>query len=201
MKRRYMATDCIRAKSSAQSGEKCTGVHIAETSVSVLPKSSALHSPKRRAGHQLCRLITIEVTPVLVLDQTPLAERLRHGASRKSSVTCRRYVDGGCRSFLLQRCGCLLVLFWYRSKRRCKQVNPALYTVHAIMLCTLRWSTLQLWYVSWERGPHVATCSPRCFSPRVIWGCYSWKRGKSPCASDACFFVSPSSILVLHLVQ
>ena len=132
MKRRYMATDCIRAKSSAQSREECTGVHIAEISVSVLPKSSALHSPKRIAGHQLCRLITIKVTSVHVLDQTPLAES-RHDASKTTFVACRGYVDSGIRSFLLQHCGCLLVLVWYRSKRRCKQVNSALYAVHAIM--------------------------------------------------------------------
>jgi len=162
-------------------------VHTAETSVSVLPKSLALHPPQRIAGHQQCRLITIKVTSVHVLDQTPLAERLRHGASKTTWVTCREDVDGGSRSFLLQRCGCLLVLFWYRSKRRCKQVNSALYAVHAIMLCRLRRSTLQLWYVSWQRGSHVATCSPRRFSLRVIWGCHSWKRGKSPCASAACF--------------
>ena len=154
----------IPANSSAQSGEECTGVHIAVISVSVLPKSSVLHSPRRIAGHQLGRLITIKVTSVPVSNQTPLAERIRYNASRTTFVACRGYGDGGSRSFLLQRCGCLLVLFWYRSKRCCKQVKPALHAVHASIVCILRGSTLQLWYLSWERGFHVATCRPRRFS-------------------------------------
>ena len=146
-----------------------------------------LHALKHIAVHQLCSLITTKVTSVLVLNQTPLAERVLHGASNATFVTCRGYVDGGSRSFLLQRCGCLLVFLRHRSKRCCKQVNSALQAVHAIMARILRLSTLQLWHVSWERGSHVATCSPRCFSLRVIWGCHSWKRGKSPYASNAYF--------------